>query len=105
MPRKIRAVAMAAACAGASALAIPAHGLMAAPLPTSCLPLRPTMMDLVCDEDECELPPPGVMMNDVMVTADTLRAMDLADPTGTRRMCGEFLGDEKSVVVFLRHLG
>jgi len=46
-----------------------------------------------------------VMMNDVMVTADTLRSMDLADSTGARRVSGEILGDGKSVVIFLRHLG
>lgn len=62
-------------------------------------------MNLVCDEEECELPPPGVMVNDVMVSAETLRTMDLADSDGLRRKSGEFLGGGKSVVVFLRHLG
>merc|ERR1719382_2380321 len=50
-------------------------------------------MNLVCDEEECVLPPPGVMVNDVMVSAETLRTMDLADSDGLRRKSGEFLGE------------
>jgi len=49
----------------------------------------------------------GVSMNDVQVSAATLRGMDLANMDGERVQSGSLLGsaDGRSVVVFLRHLG
>jgi len=54
----------------------------------------------------CAQPEFGVLMNDVPVSAATLRSMDLADATGTRVRSGSLIGyREKAIVVFLRHLG
>lgn len=105
MPFRRARLAVAAAFAAGSASAFAPGATLALPALPPAARLSASMLDLVCDEDECALPPSGVMMNDVMVTADTLRSMDLADSMGARRVSGEFLGDDKSVVVFLRHLG
>lgn len=39
------------------------------------------------------------------VSPELLRSLELFDPNGIKKDLGSLMGDEKSVVVFLRHLG
>merc|ERR1719502_2231118 len=58
-------------------------------------------------DEDCGCTQPGsIMMNDVLVTATTLRSMQLADASGARATISSVIGEDgRAVVIFLRHLG
>lgn len=58
-----------------------------------------------CVEDECFLEEQGVLVNDVNVKPSTIRNLQLQDANGATTRLADKLGDDTSVVVFLRHLG
>jgi len=39
------------------------------------------------------------------VSANLVKSLELFDKDGTQKKLGSLMGDDKSVVVFLRHLG
>jgi hypothetical protein len=47
----------------------------------------------------------AVKVGDKMVTGNTFRELELLDLYGTKRSINEVMGPDKSVVIFLRHLG
>jgi hypothetical protein len=58
-----------------------------------------------CVEDECFLEEQGVLVNDVNVKPSTIRNLQLQDANGDTTRLAAKLGEDTSVVVFLRHLG
>ena len=62
------------------------------------------------DDDDCGCddvtPAKTALVNDVVVSAASLRSLTLADATGRLTRAGELIGDDGAAVVcFLRHLG
>tara|TARA_B100000513_G_scaffold195585_1_gene126597 strand:- start:2960 stop:3346 length:387 start_codon:yes stop_codon:yes gene_type:complete len=105
---------------GLGALAGSASGFVAAPMgachttapaiaPRTVLPPTLSFMQppagMDCEEEECALPS-GIYVNDVLVSGETLRSMELLDARGSLTRASSIIGDEGSaVVIFLRHLG
>ena len=62
------------------------------------------------DDDDCGCddvtPAKTALVNDVVVSAASLRSLTLADAAGRPTRAGELIGDDGAAVVcFLRHLG
>ena len=61
--------------------------------------------DCGCD-DVATTPAKTALVNDVVVSAASLRSLTLADAAGRPTRAGELIGDDGAAVVcFLRHLG
>eukprot|EP00965_Chrysotila_dentata_P196938 6177898-Pleurochrysis_carterae.AAC.3 len=67
-------------------------------------PFLPMMASSI-EDCGCGTAADPLFVNGISVTADKLRSLTLVNSKGERVTVGSQIGDGKSVVVFLRHLG